>query len=314
MAVSETSTTGNGRDRATSRRAKPSTSAPEPPSGAEGGALGAAAQAAEVLAPETGLAGLDPVSFSKAVARFGTEVARRPVPTLRALTRYGAGLGVSGLASVGRAVGMKMPGAVPPPAKDKRFTDPAWEQNAGFFGVLQAYRVFERLIDDLLELAELGEPWAGKARFALRGIADALAPTNFLAGNPAALKRAFDTGGLSLVKGFQNWWTDFTTNGGLPRKVDRSAFVLGKNLAATPGKVVFRNDLMELLQYSPTTPTVHAVPLLMSPPWINKYYVMDLAPGRSFAEWAVKHGHTVFQISYRNPDKTMGDTRLDDYL
>ena len=223
-------------------------------------------------------------------------------------------LGVSGLASAGRAVGMKMPGAVPPPAKDKRFTDPAWEQNAGFFGVLQAYRVFERLIEDLLELAELGEPWAGKARFALRGIADALAPTNFLAGNPAALKRAFDTGGLSLVKGFQNWWTDFTTNGGLPRKVDRSAFVLGKNLAATPGKVVFRNDLMELLQYSPTTPTVHAVPLLMSPPWINKYYVMDLAPGRSFAEWAIKHGHTVFQISYRNPDKTMGDTRLDDYL
>jgi polyhydroxyalkanoate synthase subunit PhaC len=313
MTVSET-TTGNGRGRATSRRGKSTTSAPEQDPGSESGIQGAAARAAEVLAPETGLAALDPVSFSKALTRFGTEVARRPVPTLRALTRYGTGLGVSGLASAGRAVGMKMPGAVPPPAKDKRFIDPAWEQNAGFFGVLQAYRLFDRLINDLLELAELGEPWAGKASFALRGMVDALAPTNFLAGNPAALKRAFDTGGLSLVKGFQNWWTDFTTNGGLPRKVDRSGFTLGKNLAATPGKVVFRNELMELLQYSPTTPTVHAVPLLMSPPWINKYYVMDLSPGRSFAEWAVNHGHTVFQISYRNPDKTMGDTRLDDYL
>src|SRR5437870_3081125 len=197
MTVSET-TTGNGRGRATSRRDTPTTSAPEQDSGAERGVLGAAARAAEVLAPETGLAALDPVSFSKALTRFGTEVARRPVPTLRALTRYGAGLGVSGLASAGRAVGMKMPGAVPPPAKDKRFIDPAWEQNAGFFGVLQAYRLFDRLVDDLLELAELGEPWAGKASFAVRGMVDALAPTNFLAGNPAALKRAFDTGGLSL--------------------------------------------------------------------------------------------------------------------
>jgi polyhydroxyalkanoate synthase subunit PhaC len=314
MAVSETSTTGNGRGRGRARSPRPVDALSDQDFGAEAGARGAAARAAEALAPETGLAAIDPVSFSKALTRLGTEVVRRPVASLRAFTRYGAGLAVAGLTSAGRAAGMRLPGAIPPPAKDKRFTDPAWEGNAGFFGVLQAYRLFERLVDDLLELAELGEPWAGKARFALRAMVDALAPTNYLPGNPAALKRAFDTGGLSLVKGLQNWWTDLTTNGGLPRKVDRSAFTLGKNLATTPGKVVFRNELMELLQYEPTAQTTHAIPLLMSPPWINKYYVMDLAPGRSFAEWAVNHGHTVFQISYRNPDRTMGDTRLDDYL
>jgi polyhydroxyalkanoate synthase subunit PhaC len=314
MPVRETSSGGNGRGRAGSRRTRPARDLGEPDQITEPGIAGAAAQAAEVLAPEGGLAGLDPVSFSKALTHLGTEVARRPVPTLRAFSRYGAGLGVAGMAAAARAVGMKTPGAISPPAKDRRFADPAWEQNAGFFALLQGYRLFGRLVDDLLEVAELEEPWAGKASFALRSVVDALAPTNVLPGNPAALKRAFDTGGLSLAKGARNWMTDVATNHGLPRKVDRSAFTLGKNLAATPGQVVFRNDLMELIQYAPTTETTHSVPLLFSPPWINKYYVMDLAPGRSFAEWAVSHGHTVFQISYRNPDETMGNVRLDDYL
>jgi polyhydroxyalkanoate synthase len=274
----------------------------------------AGAQAAEVLAPESGLAALDPVSFSKALGRFGTEVARRPLPTLAAMTRCGTGLGLTGLAAAGRAVGLKTPGALPPPGKDKRFADKAWEENAAFFATGQAYRLWSRLVDDLLALAELEEPWNGKATFALRALVDALAPTNFLATNPAALKRAFETGGVSLMRGFRNFTTDLTTNGGLPRKVDRSAFTIGKNIAATKGLVVFRNDLMELMQYAPQTETTYSVPLLSSPPWINKYYIMDLAPGRSFVEWAVQHGHTVFQISYRNPDATMGHVRLDDYL
>jgi len=103
-------------------------------------------------------------------------------------------------------------------------------------------------------------------------------------------------------------------NNGRPRQVDTRPFRVGENLAATPGKVVFRNDLMELIQYAPQTPTVHEIPVLASPPWINKYYVMDLAPGRSFLEWAVQHERTVFAISYRNPDASMGGTTLDDYL
>lgn len=317
--MTEASSKGNGRARTTARRATRSGradgyQAPPEPEAADFGSLGAAARAAEILGPEIGLAAMDPVSFGRALSQLGTEVARRPVPTLRAVTRYGAGLGLTGLVAVGRTVGITTPGAVPPVPKDRRFADPAWEQNATYFAVLQGYRLFERLVEDLLQLAELEELWAGKARFALQMLVDALAPTNFLPGNPAALKRAFDTGGLSLARGLRNFVTDLATNGGLPRKVDRSAFTVGKNLAATPGKVVFRNDLMELIQYAPATATVHTVPLLCSPPWINRYYIMDLAPGRSFVEWAIKHGHTVFQISYRNPDRTMGHVRLDDYL
>ena len=117
---------------------------------------------------------------------------------------------------------------------------------------------------------------------------DALAPTNFLPTNPAALKRAFDTGGASLVKGAQQFLDDLVNNEGRPRQVDASGFEVGRNLACTPGKVVYRNELMELIQYEPQTEQVHATPLLCSPPWINKYYVMDLAPGRSFIEWAVQ--------------------------
>jgi polyhydroxyalkanoate synthase len=141
-----------------------------------------------------------------------------------------------------------------------------------------------------------------------------MAPSNFLATNPAALKRAFDTGGRSAAKGINNFLDDLMSNGGKPRQVDASPFSLGENLAATKGKVVFRNSLMELLQYSPTTRTAYETPILCSPPWINKYYVMDLAPGRSFIQWAVDHGHTVFAISYRNPDQTMRGVKLDDYL
>jgi poly[(R)-3-hydroxyalkanoate] polymerase subunit PhaC len=316
MAISDTdATTGNGR-KATTRRPSRQSAAAEPEGLAMGdqGALGAGARAMEALAPEAGLAAMDPVSFSKALGQFGAEIARRPVPTARALARAGAGMVVAGAAAAGRSMGIQTPGAVPPAAKDKRFSDPAWDQNPAFFATLQAYRLFDRLVEELLEVADLEEPWGGKARFALRAVVDALAPTNFLWSNPAALKRAFDTGGFSLVRGMRNFLNDVATNGGLPQKVDRSAFKLGENLAVTKGKVVFRNDLMELLQYEPITTTVHETPLLCSPPWINKYYIMDLAPERSFVEWAVKHGHTVFQISYRNPDATMGHVSLDDYL
>jgi polyhydroxyalkanoate synthase subunit PhaC len=316
MATPQTEGTGNGHAPTSGRTRAAVVDAPAAEQAERRGSAShhAGEQAAEVLAPESGLAGFDPVSFSKALGRFGGEVARRPLPTIAAVTRWGTGLGLTGLAAAGRAVGLKTPGPLPPAGKDKRFADKAWEENAAFFATGQAYRLWSRLVDDLLALAELEEPWNGKASFALRALVDAVAPTNFLATNPAALKRAFETGGVSLMRGARNFMTDLTTNGGLPRKVDRSAFTVGKNIAATPGKVVFRNDLMELIQYVPQTQTTYSIPLLSSPPWINKYYIMDLAPGRSFVEWAVQHGHTVFQISYRNPDATMGNVRLDDYL
>jgi polyhydroxyalkanoate synthase len=143
---------------------------------------------------------------------------------------------------------------------------------------------------------------------------DAFAPSNVPWLNPGVVKEAMNTGGLSLLQGMRNFMDDLQNNGGYPRQVDATGFELGKNIAATPGRVVMRNELIELIAYDPQTPKVHAIPLLCSPPWINKYYIMDLAPGRSFVEWAVQHGHQVFMISYRNPDERMSHYKMDDYL
>ena len=200
------------------------------------------------------------------------------------------------------------------PEGDKRFADQTWTKNPAFFAVRQAHLATSRLVSELLEAGAGNAMDDAKAALATGFLIDALAPTNFLLTNPAALKRAFETGGASLVAGANHFVDDMINNGGRPRQVDTRPFRVGDNLAATPGKVVFKNDLMELIQYAPQTPEVHAVPVLASPPWINKYYIMDLAPGRSFLEWAVQHERTVFAISYRNPDVTMGDVTLDDYL
>src|SRR5438067_981209 len=235
MATPQTRSTGNGRGRPTGgARVAVEDSRTEPGGEQRAGerrgsaSQQAGAQAAEILAPESGLAALDPVSFSKALGRFGSEVARRPLPTIAAVARCGTGLSLTGLAAAGRAVGVKTPGALPPAPKDKRFADRAWEDNAAFFATGQAYRLIARLVDDLLAVAELEEPWNGKAAFALRALVDALAPTNFLATNPAALKRAFETGGVSLMRGFRNVMNDITGS----EKVNMVGLCLGGSLTA----------------------------------------------------------------------------------
>ncbi|HSK36597.1 MAG TPA: alpha/beta fold hydrolase, partial [Actinomycetota bacterium] len=274
-----------------------------------------AERAAEALGPEAGLvASLDPVSLARAMAEVGAGLARHPWGGALAGIRYAAGLAATGAVSAARVFGGQTAPPIPPPARDRRFTDEAWAGNPLFFGLQQSYLLTARLARELVAAAELGPRWKGKAELATQLLIDAMAPSNFLATNPAALKRAFDTGGRSAAKGLNNFLDDLVSNGGKPRQVDTSPFTLGENLAATKGKVVFRNSLMELLQYSPTTRTTYETPILCSPPWINKYYVMDLAPGRSFIQWAVDHGHTVFAISYRNPDATMRGVKLDDYL
>jgi polyhydroxyalkanoate synthase len=211
-------------------------------------------------------------------------------------------------------MGIEAEPPVPVPEGDKRFADRAWTDNPAFFALRQVYLAGTRLADDLLAAGAGDAVDDAKAALASRFLLDALAPTNFLLTNPAALKRAFETGGASLVAGAGHFVDDLLNNRGRPRQVDTRPFRIGHNLAATPGTVVFRNDLMELIQYAPQTPEVRAVPVLASPPWINKYYIMDLAPGRSFVEWAVRHGRTVFAISYRNPDPGMRGITLDDYL
>jgi polyhydroxyalkanoate synthase subunit PhaC len=259
-------------------------------------------------------ASADPVSFLRALATAGLALPKHPLETSAALRRLAVGyLGVAG-AAARRAVGDSVEGPIASDARDRRFSDPAFEQNPYFFALRQNHLLAERFGQDLIGAAALAPEVERKARFAAKFLADALAPTNSLAGNPAALRAAFDTGGKSVARGLRNLVDDLRHNGGWPKQVDSASFELGVNTAATAGKVVYRSDLIELIQYAPTTTEVHKIPLLFCPPWINKYYIMDLAPGKSLIEWAVQHGHTCFAISYRNPDQSMRDTTFEDYL
>ncbi len=266
------------------------------------------------LTPEAGLiADADPVLFGRALARAMTGAAANPAGATRATLSFLATLTTAGRAATDLVLGRPVDAPISAD-DDRRFSDPAWRENPAYFTLHQLYGAGSRYLKDLLAVSRLDHASRGKAEFALEFMLDAIAPTNGLMTNPDALKRAFDTGGLSLLKGVRTMVDDMVHNDGRPRQVDTSPFTLGENLAATPGKVVFRNDLMELIQYEPQTDEVHETPILCSPPWINKYYIMDLAPGKSLIEWAVQHGHTVFMISYRNPDASMRDTTMDDYL
>ena len=257
----------------------------------------------------------DPVGFGPALTHLGAEMARHPLPALRHATRLTTALATAAAQSTARALGWHGQASLQPQPGDRRFADPAWRDSPWFLAQQQGYLALARYLRDVAgNDGSAPDSRADKASVAVDLLIDALAPTNTLWGNPAALRAAFETRGASVLEGLANMAEDLADNGGRPRQVDRSAFRVGENLACTPGQVVYRNDLMELLQYQPTTDTVHEVPLLLSPPWINRYYIMDLAPGRSFVEWAVSHGHTTFAISYRNPGTDMGHIRLQDYL
>ena len=256
----------------------------------------------------------DPVGFGRALATGAARLARRPVSTGRALMRWTTGSLAAAGATALRAAGAQSEGPMPTPAKDRRWSDSAWNDNAVFFWLMQQHLLRERLAHELLDAANLDGAAGRKARLAGQLLVDAVAPTNFLLTNPVALRRALETSGASTLKGLRKLMEDVRTRQGWPRLVDDSKYKLGRELAATPGKVVYQNRIMELIQYAPQTESTFAVPLLFSPPFINKYYIMDLAPGRSLVEWAVRHGHTVFCISYKNPDASLRDAGFEDYL
>ena len=260
-----------------------------------------------------GLAALDPAALGTALGEVGLALARRPQRLAGELLALGLEQ-----SRVAFDVGRSLLGARDEPVTgrnvDRRFADRAWTENPAFRAAMEGYLVSARWTRRLLADTELPEQTRRKAEFAVDVVLDALAPANIPWLNPSVLKEAFDTGGLSTVRGVANFVDDVIHRGGRPRQVDTSPFVLGESIAATPGRVVFRNDLIELLAYEPQTETVYERPIVYSPPWINKYYVLDLAPGRSFVEHAVRAGFTVFAISYRNPDASMSALTLDDYL
>ena len=204
---------------------------------------------------------------------------------------------------------------VEPEQSDKRFTDPAWQEHPLYHRWMQSYLAWRGAMHDLVGDEDFGD-WkdAGQARFVMTLLTEALAPTNLLAGNPAAVKRVFDTAGMSLVAGLRNFAVDLFTNGGMPQQVDKRPFEIGRNIGVSPGAVVYRNPLCEVVQYTPATERVFHRPLLLIPPQINKFYIMDLAPGRSFIEYAVKRGIQVFTISWRNPTPADREWGIDEYV
>jgi polyhydroxyalkanoate synthase len=202
------------------------------------------------------------------------------------------------------------------PAKgDRRFTDPAWTLNPVFRRIQQTYLASAQALDRIVgQLGDgLSDTRAEQARFAANIVASAAAPTNFLVSNPAAIKRAFDTGGMSLVRGARNFVRDVRYNGGMPSMTESGAFEVGRDLAVTPGAVVARDAVAEVLQYAPDTDAVFQRPVLVVPPPIGRFYFLDLRPGRSFVEYAVSRGLQVFMVSWRNPAAEQGSWDLDTY-
>lgn len=199
------------------------------------------------------------------------------------------------------------------PQKDSRFKDPAWVSNPLFRRIGQEYLAVAQEIDALVERRERQGQRGEQVRFVANIMSSALAPTNFLATNPAALKRAFDTAGLSLARGGRNFVRDLRTNGGMPATALPGELQVGVDLALTPGAVIDRDDVAELLEYTATTEAVHELPLLVVPPPIGRYYFLDLRPGRSFVEYAVSRGLRTHLLSWRNPSTAQRDWDVDTY-
>ena len=201
--------------------------------------------------------------------------------------------------------------------KDRRFANPLWETHPFFNYIKQQYLMNAEAVTTAVAALDTLDPAVRRrADYFTRQIIDMFAPTNFLATNPDALERAVETDGASLVQGLENLVRDIEAHHGdlAVTLADKSAFQVGVNLATTPGSVVFRNKMLELIQYAPTTETVHATPLLIFPPWINKFYILDLKEQNSLIKWVVDQGFTLFVVSWVNPDASYADVGMDDYI
>ena len=237
-------------------------------------------------------------------AKFAAGLARRPQVTGRRLGSLAAelvriGAGTSTLA---------------PARRDRRFTDPAWTDNALLRRIVQSYLAAAQTTGQLVDDAGLSPRDEKRIRFGAENLIEALAPSNVPLLNPSSAKAAIDTGGRSLLRGSRTLLRDMASAPRIPEMVDRSAFEVGRNIAVTPGEVVLRTEVLELIQYRPQTEQVREVPLLIVPPTINKFYALDLAPGRSMAEYLVQNGQQVFVISWRNPDARHAGWGLDTYV
>ena len=216
-----------------------------------------------------------------------------------------------------RMLGQSAQPVIAPPPEDRRFKDAAWDDSYVFDYIKQSYLLTARWMQSIVRQAEgLDDKSAKKVDFYTRQFVDAIAPSNFAVTNPEVVRATLESGGENLVKGLQNLLGDLERGGGrlAIRMTDDAAFRIGENIAVTRGKVVYENDLMQLLQYAPAGESVARRPLLIIPPWINKFYILDLREKNSFIRWAVSQGHTVFVVSWVNPDADLAAKGFDDYM
>ena len=265
---------------------------------------------------DPGLQGPGPELYAKAMAAYWTEMATNPAKLIeRQVSYWGEALkhavaSQQAMLHGGGAAADELPG-------DKRFRDPLWREHPWYSYLRQQYQIGAGAIRDAMGDLD-GLPAADRRRVAFfsQQILDLFSPTNFLATNPEAMRRAVETEGESLVQGLENLVRDIERNGGdwLVTLSDPDAFTLGENIATTPGKVVLRERMFELIQYAPATERVHARPLVLFPPWINKFYILDLKAQNSLVRWIVEQGYTLFVVSWANPDASFRDVTLGDYV
>lgn len=270
--------------------------------------------AALCVAPKASLA-FDPVAPARAMFDFSTQLWSNPMALLKASQAAAAEWTQLWSGAARRAAGQRVEPVIAPARGDRRFADPAWSEDPVFDYLKQAYLLAARQATDLVAKAEgIDDATRTRAEFFTTQYLNALSPANFAFTNPEAIRRAIETGSISLLSGLANLLADAATDAKLPVRRASAEFELGRDIAATPGSVVFQNELIQLIQYAPTTETVHKRPLLYVPPLVNKYYLLDLQPKSSLIRWLVEQGHTLFVISWVNPGPELADKGLADYL
>ncbi|MGB3810049.1 MAG: class I poly(R)-hydroxyalkanoic acid synthase [Parvibaculum sp.] len=255
--------------------------------------------------------------IGKTMMNVASSYVRNPVKIIEAQTQLWNGYINLLQSTTRRLMGQEAAPIAEPGRADKRFRDPDWQNNIIFDLMKQSYLLASQWLDQQVRNTQgIDEHTRKKAEFYVKQFANAFSPSNFLLTNPEVLRTTLQTNGENLVLGMQHFLEDVERgNGKLQiQQTDMSAFRLGENIALTPGKVVFQNDLIQLLQYEPTTEKVHQRPLLIFPPWINKYYILDLTPEKSFVKWAVAQGYTVFVVSWVNPDAKRAMKSFESYM
>jgi len=257
---------------------------------------------------------LDPLGLGKATMDVWTAMLANPEGLMTGQMEFAK----SWLDVAKRSFGTAEDRAVAPVIEaakgDNRFSHPAWTNNPTFDAIKQGYLLATKAVLDSIEAADADAETKARVKFFAKQYCDMLSPTNFAFLNPAVIEETLRTGGENLQRGLNNVLEDIRENRGRPALVDKKAFTVGVNIATTPGAVVYRNDLIELIEYNPTTETVYERPLVIVPPWINKYYILDLQPTNSVIKFAVDSGIRTYVVSWRNPDASMADVTWEDYL